>query len=320
MIHELGSLSLVWILLWFLLTLLVSLVYPLVRPLISRLHPAHGSALLLLYWSAPALLALAAGLMLYAPLAESLLITPHCHGSCVEHSPQTSELSVALMGLVLAMLAAAGMSVNLIYNAVRGGRMRRQLEMLGTVQKRFCLLNSAQPVVFTLGWWHPGVFISRGLLEQCSPEQLSVILRHEQAHSRRRDNMRLLALRVFTCLLPARIRKQVVYDLQILCEQACDFAAAEKHGAILVAETLIHISRLVKHAAVPRGSLAFDGGDLEIRVHALLGSEERRSLRSWQLFMSAAVIAAILLVLLDPLHHGAEWLISRLDSLNIHTH
>lgn len=320
MINELGSLALIWLMLWCGLTLLFSFVYPLFRPSLMRLHPAHGSSLVLMYWTAPVLLAFVASLMLFAPMSEHLLIAPHCHGSCAQHSPQTGELSVALFGLALATTLAAWLLGSFFYNAWRGAQMRRQFETLASAQNGYYLLNANEPVVFTLGWWDPRVFLSKGLLQQCSPEQLSVILGHEQAHRSRRDNLRLLLARVFSLVLPSAMRRRAMHDLQILCEQACDFASAEKHGAITVAETLVHVGRVVKNAARPQSSVAFDGGDLPVRVHALLNSERRTILRSWQLVTLVAVLAYSLLLALDPLHHGAEWLIGLLDTIGVHTH
>lgn len=321
MINALGSLSLIWLILWCLLTLAFSVVYPLFRPLFTRqLHPAHGSGLLLLYWAAPVVLAFLASLMLFSPLSEDLLVAPHCHGSCAQHSPQTSELSVALLGLSLAIVFTAGLLGSLLLNIWRGARMRRQFDALAVKQPGYSLLNASEPVVFTLGWWAPHVFISRGLLQQCSSEQLSVILLHEQAHRMRRDNLRLLLARVFNMVLPAGMRRQAMHDLQILCEQACDFESAKKHGATTVAETLVHVGRLVKKSSRPAGSMAFDGGDLSVRVHALLNIESRRTLRSWQLLMVVVVVAYVLLLTLDPLHHAAEWMIGLLDSIGVRIH
>lgn len=320
MINTLGSLSLIWLILWFLLTLSFSLFYPLFRPLVMRLHPAHGSSLILLYWAAPVMLAVVASLMLFAPVSEDLLISPHCHGSCSRHSPQTSEISVALLGLALALISAVGLIGSFLYNMWRSARMRWQFEALASARNGYCLLNAPEPVVFTLGWWNSRVFISDGLLKQCTSGQLSVILGHEQAHLDRRDNLRLLLVRVCSLVLPSKMRRQAMHDLQILCEQACDFESAQKHGPIAVAETLVHVGRLVKHSARPQSSLAFDGGDLPIRVQALLSIEGRTCLRSWQFIAIMVAVTYVLLLALDPLHHAAESTLALLDSVGVHIH
>ena len=320
MISTLGSLALIWLGLWCVLTLLLRLAYPLLRPTLMRLHPRHGSTLLLLTWAAPATLSLLASLMLYSPLVKGLLVSPHCHGNCLQHAPQTSALSVALLGLALAVIAVGGLLAGFVRNWWNGANMLRQFEALATPKAGYQLLDSSSPLVFTLGWWNPQVFISRGLHQQCSAQQLSVILGHEQAHRERRDNLRLLLLRVFCLVLPARARHRIIHDLQILSEQACDFAAAAKHGALAVAETLVHVGRLVKHSSRPENSVAFDGGDLALRVKALLDADARAVLRSWQMLAIMIVTGFVMLLALDPLHHGAEWAMAMLDNSGLHFH
>jgi beta-lactamase regulating signal transducer with metallopeptidase domain len=168
--------------------------------------------------------------------------------------------------------------------------------------------------VFTLGWWRPEVFVSKGLLGACSATQLAVILDHESAHESRKDNLLLLLGHVFVLLIPPYWRKQVTSDLHVLCEQACDFEAADKHNPILVAETLVHVGRLLRNSVSPVGSMAFDGADLTARVNALLHKQERYKLRTWQLALITAVLCSALTVSLNPLHHSAEHFIALVDA------
>ena len=319
MISTLGSLALVWLGLWCALTVVLRLVYPLLRPGLMRLHPGNATSLLLLFWAAPAILSLMVAVMLYSPVLNGLLISPHCHGDCLEHTPTTTALSVAMVGIALVTVVVGGLLFSFIRHWWCGMQMMRGFEALAVPKAGYQLLDSPSPVVFTLGWWNPQVFISRGLLQQCSEHQLAVILGHEQAHRERRDNLRLLLLQVFSLFLPSRVRQAVIHDLQILCEQACDFYAAQKHGAIAVAETLVHVGRLVKEATRPH-SMAFNGGDLALRVRALLDHKAHTVLSRWQMLAVSMVIGLAMILALDPLHHGAEWMIAVLDNTGLHLH
>lgn len=320
MIEMLGSLALIWLGLWFLLTIVLRSLYPLLRPFLLRLHPRHGSSLLLMMWASPALLGLLTSIMLYSPMVKGLLVSPHCHGNCAEHAPQTSAMSVAVLGLALAVIVIGGLLAGFVRNWWSGTRMLRQFDALARIESGYLLLDSPSPVVFTLGWWNPRVFISRGLHQQCTRQQLDVILAHEQAHRERRDNLRLLLMRVFSLVLPHRARQMVIHDLQVLSEQACDFSAARRFGAVPVAETLVHVGRLVRHAARPNTSMAFDGSDLALRVRALLDAETRAVLRGWQMLAIALVTVFVMLLALDPLHHGAEWAMATLENSGLHFH
>ena len=320
MITTVGSLALVWLGLWGVLTVAVRLLYPLVRPSLMRLHPQNGATLLLLFWAAPATLSLLAASMLYSPVLESWLVRPHCHGDCLQHSPHTNATSVAIAAIVLAGFVVAWLLFSFARQLQEGRHLVRRFEALASERDGYLELESPSPVVFTLGWWNPRVFVSDSLLQQCTAEQLDVILGHEQAHRKRRDNLRLLLMRIFCLFLPSSSRQQVIHDLQIMCEQACDFYAAQKHGAIAVAETLVHVGRLVKEASRPHGSMAFNGGDLALRVRALLDYEARTVLSRWQLLALGMVTVFAMLLVLDPLHHGAEWVIAVLENSGAHLH
>lgn len=314
MINTIGSFALIWLLLWCALTLISRALYPVIRPTLLNLHPRHGADFLLIWWAAPALLSLIACLMLFSPIVESALITPHCHGVCEQHVPVSDQWIVAGTGLLLVSVIVGGLLIHFLKSLSKGVDIRRQLSMLGSRHDGYSCLPSDAPLVFTLGWWRPEVFVSKGLLSACSAKQLAVILDHESAHESRKDNLRLLLGHVFVLLIPPYWRKQVTSDLHVLCEQACDFEAADRHDPILVAETLVHVGRLLRNSVSPVGSMAFDGTDLSARVNALLRKKERYKLRTWQLVLITAVLCSALTVSLNPLHHSAEHLIALFEA------
>ncbi|MEX2334009.1 MAG: M56 family metallopeptidase [Pseudohongiella sp.] len=314
MIDTLGTLCLIWLVLWVMLTLILRAFYPLLRPTLLRLHPKHGSILLLLLWSAPLLLSLMTTLLLLMPAFNGLLLDPHCHGDCVHHVPTTNTGLLAWSGFGLAVLVALGLSLHFITGLRFGVRLRKQFEALSSRCEGYRLLNASEPAVFTLGWWRPRVFVSKGLLDGCSAEELTIILAHEEAHRLRRDNLRLLLGRVFCLVLPRAWRRLVLHDLHLLCEQSCDFAAANRYGSLSVAQTLVQVGRILRRSLVPLQGVAFDGSDLQDRVHALLGLDGRRLLTGGQVAMLLVAACLAVLLAVEPLHHGAEWLIGVLDS------
>jgi len=313
MINTFGTLCLIWLVLWLMLTLVLRAFYPLLRPGLFRLHPAHGSNLLLLLWSAPFVLSLMTTLLLLLPTLGGLLLEPHCHGNCAPHVPTTSTSILAWTGFGLAVAAAIGLLWHFLAGLLRGVRMRRQFDALSSRESGYRLLDAEEPAVFTLGWWRPRVYVSSGLLSGCSSEELAIILVHEQAHRRRRDNLRILIGRVFCLVLPGAWRQIVVHDLHLLCEESCDFAAARDYGSLSVAQALVQIGRVLRRSTAPLQGVAFDGSDLHARVHALLRLDSRRLL-SYRQVVTLLVVAALSVVLaVEPLHHGAEWVIGVLE-------
>lgn len=313
MINTIGTLCLIWLVLWLALTWVLRALYPLLRPALFRLHPAQGSQMLLLLWSAPFVLSLITTLLLLMPALDGLLIDPHCHGDCAPHAPSTQAGALAWGGFALAVFAAAGLSWHFAIGLWRGVRMRRQFDALSSRQTGYRLLDASEPAVFTLGWWRPRVYVSKGLLAGCSVEELAVILAHEQAHRRRRDNLRLLLGRVFSLVLLPAWRRPVLHDLHLLCEQSCDFAAAKHYGSLSVAQTLVQVGRVLHRSAAPMQGVSFDGSDLQNRVHALLREDSRHLLSRWQLATLAIAAGLAVLLAVEPLHHGAEWMIGVLE-------
>jgi len=315
MIHMVGTFSLIWLMLWAGLALFFALLYPLLRRVVLRIHPKHGSLLLLLYWAAPALVGFLASSLLFVSQADGMLISAHCHGACEDHVPLLSVDALAIGGLVIAGLLLLVLLFNFLQQLAKGRLMFKQFELMTETRPGFRFLDAREPAVFTLGWWSPRVFISRGLLESCSREQLVVILDHEQAHRQRKDNLRLLLGRVFTLFVPGDRGRQIRHDMHLLCEEACDFVAAGNHGVTSVAETLVHVGRVLKNHPAPIHSRGFASSDLELRVQALLAHHSRRPIPAWLMLVLTLICTSLLILSLDPLHHGAESLIAILEYL-----
>ncbi|MAO40966.1 MAG: hypothetical protein CMK70_12385 [Pseudohongiella sp.] len=315
MIQLVGTFSLIWLMLWSGLALLFALLYPLLRRIVLGIHPQHGSQLLLVYWAAPALVGFLASSLLLVSRADGMFISAHCHGACEEHVPLLSVDALAIGGLVIAALLILVLLFNFLQQLAKGRSMFKQFELMTETRPGYRFLDAVEPAVFTLGWWNPRVFISRGLLESCSREQLAVILDHEQAHRQRKDNLRLLLGRVFTLFVPGDRGRQIRHDMHLLCEEACDFVAAGNHGVASVAETLVHVGRVLKNHPAPIHSRGFACSDLELRVQALLAHHGRRPIPAWQILLLTLVSMSLLILSLDPLHHGAESLITLLEYL-----
>jgi beta-lactamase regulating signal transducer with metallopeptidase domain len=130
-----------------------------------------------------------------------------------------------------------------------------------------------------LGWLAPKIFISAGMQDACSAEDIDCILHHEAAHQKRRDNLRLLAARILTAPLPQCFAQPVLDDFKLCCEKACDLSAAALLSRASVAAALIRVAR-VQQQATPVASLAFVGNRTEQRIVALL-EKPQRPLRCW---------------------------------------
>lgn len=316
MINSIGSFAAIWLTLWLLLSIVFGVFYPLVRRFFNALHPRFGSVLLLQYWVAPFLVSLASAVFLFMPSVETLLVDSHCHENCESHAPLIESLGLAWFGIVIGSLVLLNLSVRLLLNMRRSRLLRSQFNFLSRSRGEFQAINSPTPLVFTLGWWNPCIYMSEGLYAACSDTDLAVILAHERAHLERRDNLRMLLARLCSALLPRRIANIMLEDLQLMTEQACDFRAAEKFGHVTVAETLLKVKKLLQSqpSPLPYSALAFAEREVETRILALLKPEQRLFLQHWQMALLGFATLAALLLMVSPLHHASEWVIALLGA------
>ncbi|MGM0633619.1 MAG: M48 family metalloprotease [Pseudomonadota bacterium] len=311
----LGSFAAVWASVWLLLMMVLLTLHRPFRPVLFRLHPASASAVLLTLCAAPFLVSLLGAVLLYLPQTESALVSQHCHEDCAAHAPVTASLAVAVTGLAASGLLLVLLAGRAARHLVRAMQLTRQLRPLSRSQGAgYRELDSGQPVVFTLGWLRPDVYVSRGLIDRCDNSDLQVILAHERAHRRRRDNLRILIGRLLCLVAPLSWKQRVLDDLELLSEQACDFAAARRFGTVSVAGTLVRVKRILQDTFMDSPELQrFTGAEVEARVRALLGSGERVLLGPLQLGILLAVILTLIVLGVEPMHHATEWALGLID-------
>jgi len=311
MLNDIGSFSALMLLCWLLLGLLFAAFYSPVSRGLQRLHPRHGSSLLLIYLAGPFLLALIGTAFLFLPDTRVVLVDSHCHENCQIHTPVIQSALLSAMG-VLCLLGIFIAAFIKSWSAVRHSLMlHKQFMFLSRQQIGYRIIRTDDPLVFTLGWWNSQVYVGDTILEHCNDKDMAIILSHEQAHQLYKDNLRLLAARIFTAALPQTLAARIRADLADMTEQACDFHAAQQHGYLEVAQVLVKVKRLLLSSgsiAVPAGARGFVESQVENRVRALLNGDTYTKLRQWQLLLSGSGILLILLLIVEPLHHMAEWL------------
>src|SRR5690606_20177304 len=122
---------------------------------------------------------LASAVFLFMPSAETLLVDAHCHQDCQSHVPLIDSMVLSWFGVVMAGLVLANLTVRLVLNMRRSRQLRRQFNFLSQPRGEFQAIKSPTPLVFTLGWWNPCIYMSEGLYKACSDTDLSVIMAHE---------------------------------------------------------------------------------------------------------------------------------------------
>ena len=237
-------------------------------------------------------------------------------------------------GLVLLTLAACALSAILIASARltaaawRTGKCHRLVDRHGQrievagfplpvwrIAARF-------PVAAASGVLRPRLILSSRMLEECSPDELLTVLRHELSHLRRHDNLIRAALIALPDLLAfTRTGRELSSQWHEAVEQAADDDAvrADNGARLAFADTLVRVGRMASEkppAWMPVLAL-FDGDSLEKRVRRLLEPETHAASRmSWR---SGAVLVGLMVAIAAggvagsrPLHDAMEWAVRNL--------
>jgi hypothetical protein len=286
----------------------------------ARALPPPLRARVLFGWAAaPTAVALALVALALSPsLGSALGLTvDHCpaHAGhvhlCLHHLPTRGPGIVGAIALGAFVLIGGAALLRALRSAALARRLSgaRAFE-LGSVAG---VVESSRPFALTIGWFRPSVLVSTALLERLTPAQLDVVVAHERAHAERRDTLVVTAARVLAFGHLPFVRREILADLTLACEQACDEAAAAACGdRVLVAETIVAAERAAAAAhPLPSSVLAFGGGEVASRVESLLTAPADagppRHLRWLLLAAGGALAAAAPLV-----HHWTETLLDYL--------
>jgi beta-lactamase regulating signal transducer with metallopeptidase domain len=306
-------------------TAVLSLAVALVRPVASRwmaaAHPARRARAAWLLAVLPGLVPAFLVALCFAPgaLAALGLLADHCGGHpehahlCFAHA--RGALTPALAGLLV--VAVGGLAVAGAREAVGVARARRWISRAqrGAVALApdVVRIESRAPFSVAAGLLRPRVLVASALSRALPAAQLDAVIEHERAHARRRDPLARLAARALSWgHLPA-VRRELLAELALASEQACDAEAALRVGdRLVVAEAILAVERLL--AEDPRegpGLASFGGSATAERIRELLAPERPAPRRRGSRLAAAALGAAALLAA-DPLHHATEHLLGLL--------
>ncbi len=174
-------------------------------------------------------------------------------------------------------------------------------------------IESDMPSAFTLGLLRPKIFMSSALIDALTPEELSVVQRHEQAHQQHRDPLRLWLFNLVLSVFTPMVRRHLYKTMELTLEQLADARVAQTSTTpVLIAQTLVKVHRLTARflAQRPRLSICHFGGSvIEQRIEQLMSANPGRA---FPLLASLACIGLLLTLTLscaDALHHTIEKLL-----------
>jgi Zn-dependent protease with chaperone function len=217
---------------------------------------------------------------------------------------------VGLSALTLTLwLARQG--VGLVGATRRVGELTR-LARASTLPGAPLEVEASPPFAATVGFFRPRTLLSTGLRRAVDVDVLKVVLAHERAHAARYDNLRKVLAVPLTFWHGRVTGRQLLDDLSLACEQACDEVAAAQTGDRLrVAEAIVAVGRVTQGPPFGAVASSFGEGHLALRVGALL--EEPTERRPGHSGVVAFVVAGLVaLACSDVLHDVVETFVSQL--------
>ena len=197
----------------------------------AQIHSA--STLSFFYGVIPVLSSMVIAIMLLKPQWAELLFHEHCHGDvCGPHVPDVSN---TMPGVFFAAVAALIVAATVYLIGRQAWHNRRRQGTLRTLANevtpdQWSRIPGALPVAFTGGLLRPHIYVSDGMIDAVSEDELQLLLRHEQSHMRHRDPLRRFILNWSTRLWPRHLRQRFLADHALLCEQRADYDAVQYVG------------------------------------------------------------------------------------------
>lgn len=298
-----------------------ALFYPSLRKMVSRSALGFQSIFLMVLAAVPigAFLGMTAASLWWT--FRGGVISDHCHvpassTACFPHAPVETHLLAPGVFVALGVALCALVALEFSGLAARSRQRKRVLHACSREDMRGRrILETDRPVALTAGLWRPEIYISQGLKRRLGTDELRVVMHHENAHAARYDSLSFAMAAALSRAHFPSVRRQLLADLHLSHERACDEAAAHRIGdRLCVAATILRIERMNAAGGETRHcQMGITGGSVPARVEALMGAAKARSpvdLTTSSLYALAIPIALALAA--EPLHSAVEFVFSNL--------
>lgn len=231
---------------------------------------------------------------------------PDLIGRCADAAGQLFSHPVGHWPRIIAALTLLAVGVRLAYAAIAtlrdARRIRSDLDRIGTPHPGFTVVDSPEPMAYTVGLHRRVVVVSSGLFSELTDEERAAVLAHERAHVRGWHTALLVVARIvvraFGSFPPARMAtRQLLLGLEAAAD---DVAVREVGDPIVVARALLRVAEHPDHGA-PASALGASESDVVMRVRRLTraepGTARRRPLGLLATAMTILLVTSVLLVL-----------------------
>jgi beta-lactamase regulating signal transducer with metallopeptidase domain len=219
-----------------------------------------------------------------------------------QHGPERPGVLLVVLAVVTIVLVIAGAR-----RGIRAGLATRSIANRWTALRRqqspggvqMDVVDVPLPVVAVSGLWRPRVLIGRDVASQCTSEELALIIAHEEAHVRSRDNFKQLLMLVSPDLPQAlTINATLEEQWRAASELAADEYATQDspERRVRLATALVKMARLALTAPQPGvASTLIGAGGIEARIRRLLEHQPIRPALGCFWIAPVLLVAGVLL-------------------------
>ena len=317
------SILVVFALFAFLVAIIAQLAYLGLHRYLSKLAPERRARQLVLLACSPVVVSVLLVILLFIPSFMTLLglTADHClaHGNHHEHfcfihppafiqNPWTITFSFIVLVTTIWRIVQALGKISIGQHLL--AQLRRNCHKQGNEDYR--VINTDQIIACSMGFIRPEIFISHSLKKKLSKEEIRAVIAHEQAHTVRKDFLKLFLAKIFSAFFIPKISKQLLSDINLASEQACDLIASkEVNSSTLVARTIVKVQKLMpedNRALIP--AMHFSKNHIVQRVMLLMDHDQQRMLHQgfFPKYLLMATVSIFLLINYKAIHHYVETL------------
>lgn len=232
-----------------------------------------------------------------------LALEPFVHWHHLDWFQWQSWQGVSLLILGSWLTVSSGLWIKAYFKQAVYAKRIQSLSVSSTLADNVCLLETSEFIAVTVGVLKPKVYVSTGLLEHTSKQEVEIILAHEQSHVQKRDNVTRTLVSFACCYLPRTVAKVIQSHFVLATEKLADQHAAQLSRETDVASTLIKVAKLKMQTDSVAMSYFWDQQELSQRVQQLLAPTAFSALRSLPTLTTMLMGALISMGLVDVLHH-----------------
>lgn len=171
-------------------------------------------------------------------------------------------------------------------------------------------IEMPEVIAFTTGFSKKMCFISSGMIQELTHDELTVVIKHEKAHAKNSDPLKKWVFSIFAGFFIPLLANRLKLHMTLAMEQLADDAVIDDElTSPFIASTLIKVARLnASYSPIKSNDLVanFGADVLEQRIYFLLGQLDLKPVNKGITGVLMLLILCMSLSSIDAIHHLIE--------------